>query len=205
MKRTSKEIQNEASIKALKRARLALALSRAELGQRLGVSDKAIEKYENGRDIISPARLSKILEALELTEKQFFKIKRGKNFQGPKKREKKVLANIDRRSYQRNITKECKVLRSLRRMKRLSQDEASKLCGYSRTAIGHIENGRIELTRSRIEHILSCYELQYKDFEEAVKSPMQRDQLEDFCIKSLQTLETHKMALVKGILESFEK
>lgn len=203
MKRTSKEIQNEANIKALKRARLALALSRAELGQRLGVSDKAIEKYENGRDIISPARLSKIIEALELTEEQFFKIKRGKNFQGAKKREKKVLTNVDRRSYQRNITKECKVLRSLRRMKRLSQDEASKLCGYSRAAIGHIENGRIELTRSRIEHILSCYGLQYKDFEDALQSPIQRDEIEAFCMEKLRALSTEKAQLIKGILGNF--
>ena len=57
MKRTAKEIQNESNIKALKRARVALALSRKELAQRLDVTPKAIEKYENGRDILSEARV----------------------------------------------------------------------------------------------------------------------------------------------------
>ncbi|MEC7277660.1 MAG: helix-turn-helix transcriptional regulator [Bdellovibrionota bacterium] len=68
MKRTAKEIQNESNIKALKRARVALALSRKELAQRLDVTPKAIEKYENGRDILSEARLQKILSALEITQ-----------------------------------------------------------------------------------------------------------------------------------------
>lgn len=61
MKRTAKEIQNESNIKAIKRARVALALTRKELAQRLEVTQKAVEKHENGREILQEARLQKSL------------------------------------------------------------------------------------------------------------------------------------------------
>lgn len=204
MKRTAKEIQNESNIKALKRARVALALGRKELAQRLDVTPKAIEKYENGRDILSEARLQKILKALEITPEQFFKIKKGKNFRPAKKREKKVLTNKDRRSYQKNITKECKVLRSMRRMKKISQDEASNLCGYSRTTIGHIENGRIELSRSRIEHILRCYGYEYSEFRENMSKEELRDVIVDKVMVKLYELDGDNLSLVNKLISNFK-
>lgn len=204
MKRTAKEIQNESNIKALKRARVALALSRKELAQRLDVTPKAIEKYENGRDILSEARLLKILNALEIMPEQFFKIKKGKNFRPAKKREKKVLSYKDRRSYQKNITKEYKVLRSMRRMKKISQDEASKLCGYSRATIGHIENGRIELSRSRIEHIIKCYGYSYDLFCVNLNKTDLRDDVIDSCLKIIEKLDDQQLNIFKELLKNFK-
>jgi DNA-binding XRE family transcriptional regulator len=58
---------------------------------------------------------------------------------------RRVLTNNDRCSYQRIITKEVRVLKALRRMEKLSQDQASSICGYSISTISHIENGRIEI------------------------------------------------------------
>ena len=74
-----------------------------------------------------------------------------------RKTTKTVLGNSDRRSYQKKITKECRILRSMRRMRKFSQDKASKICGYSRATIGHIENGRIELSEARIRFIVESY------------------------------------------------
>lgn len=200
MTMTTKEIVNLANIRALKRARVELALSRRDLAQRLGVSAKAIEKYENGRDLLSEKRVTKIIEALEITHHQFLKIKRGKNFLPPKKREKKVLNNLDRRSYQKNITKECEVLRSMRKMKGISQDDASKLCGYSRASIGHIENGRIEISKSRIMHILACYGFDYSEFEENMKRDTQRDKIISKCSKILSCLNNTQLDMIEQLL-----
>ncbi|PIP96609.1 MAG: hypothetical protein COW00_02885 [Bdellovibrio sp. CG12_big_fil_rev_8_21_14_0_65_39_13] len=147
-------------------------------------------------------RLQKILTALEITPEQFFKIKKGKNFKPAKKREKKVLINKDRRSYQKNITKECKVLRSMRRMKKISQDEASRLCGYSRATIGHIENGRIELSRSRIEYILRCYGYEYSEFEGNMSKEELRDSITDYCFNKIEELENEKLELLKNLLRN---
>lgn len=174
MKRTLKEIQNESNVKALKRARELRGYSRKELAVRLNVTAKAIEKYENGRDFISKERLLKILNALGISYERFNKIRKGKNLNSREDRIKKVLINSDRRSYQKNITKECKVLRSMRRMKKISQDQASKMCGYSRPTIGHIENGRIELTKERIEHILNSYGYIFSDFKENMRGVLGR-------------------------------
>lgn len=200
MSRTVKEIQNTSNVKALKRARVTLALSRKELSIRLNVTPKAIEKYENGRDFISKERLVKILEALELTQEQFLKIKKGKNFKPALVREKKVLTNKDRRSYQKNITKACQVLRSMRKSKGLSQDQASRLCGYSRATIGHIENGRIELSQAKIRHILKSYGESYSKYEENHKMDELRDSIEEYCISRLRTLSDEKLNLLRSLI-----
>lgn len=200
MIKTTKEIINHANVRALKRARVELALSRKDLALRLGVSPKAIEKYENSRDLLSEKRLSNILEALGITPYQFLRIKRGRNLLPVQKREKKVLKNSDRRSYQKNITKECETLRSMRKMKGISQDDASKLCGYSRTTIGHIENGRIELSKSRILHILACYGCDYLEFEENMRRDTQRDEIISKCCKILSYLSNGQLDMIEQLL-----
>ncbi len=90
-----------------------------------------------------------------------------------------MLKNSDRRSYQKIVTKECKVLRSLRRIKKISQDQASAMCGYSRPTIGHIENGRIELSEERLRHIVKSYGYKYSDFEGSMAKAELRDTIVD--------------------------
>ena len=153
---TLKDKINLSHAKALRRSRELLKVTRMELARRLKLSPKAIEKYESGRAIIDQGKLQSVLAALGLSQEDFEKIRRGKGC-GLKKKAKTVFSNQDRRSYQKLITKEVRVLRILRELKNLSQDQASSLCGYSRPSIGHIENGRITLDQNRIEHIVESY------------------------------------------------
>ena len=104
---------------------------------RLGISFQAVEKYESGWAIIDEEKLEKSLKALELSAEEYEKIMKGKGT-GFKKKVKTVSSNQDRRSYKRIITKEVRVLKILRLMKNLTQDQASAVCGYSRPSIGHI-------------------------------------------------------------------
>ena len=201
MKQTFKEIRNQSNIRALKEARIIKRLSRNDLANKLNVSYKAIEKVENGREIISDQKLNNYLVALEITTTDLQKIKRGKTI-NPKKRDKKVIKNSDRRSYQRIINKECRVLKSMRRIKNFSQDDASKLCGYSRPTIGHIENGRIELSKDRIVHIVKCYGYEEKDFEDNCKKSELRDEILDFCVGKIEQLSDEKLILIQGILKN---
>ena len=198
----AKKIQNQSTCKALRSIRVSKGVSRSELGQKLGVTSKAIEKYENGRDMLSPERVDKILKALDCSKQQLKKLKQGKYFALGLGREKKVLTNADRRSYKRIITQECRVLRSMRRVKGFTQYEASALCGYSRPTIGHIENGRIELNRERIEHIISCYGYKYSDFEQNLAKEELRDEVIDSCINRIQALDDTKLDIVKNLLRS---
>ncbi|MCK5884161.1 MAG: helix-turn-helix transcriptional regulator, partial [Bacteriovoracaceae bacterium] len=114
-----------------------------------------------------------------------------------------VMTNQDRRSYQKIITKECKVLKSLRKEREISQDKASALCGYSRPAIGHIENGRIELDRERIEHIVQSYGFEMGRFIEALKMDEQRDEVVELCLERIKELNGSKLEIVKNFLATF--
>jgi transcriptional regulator with XRE-family HTH domain len=202
MIRTAKKIQNYANCKALRKARELKKLSRKDIASRLKISVSAIEKYERGADILSEARIVNILKALEIYHEQFIKLKRGKGLTTHADREKRVLENTDRRSYQKNITKECRILRSMRREKGLSQDHASLLCGYARAAIGHIENGRIEISKGRIEHIIKSYGFSFKDFEGNLNKDELRDQIIESCIDKINSLDDTKLSIVKNLLGS---
>lgn len=200
---TAKEIQNNANVKTLRKIREFKKISRKELASRLGVSFKAIEKYENGREFVSEKRLKRIIEALEINENQFLQFKRGKGFSTGEKRKKNVLTNSDRRSYQRNITKECRVLKSIRRLKNLSQAEAAKLTGLSRQAIGHMENGRVEITNSRVIHIFKSYGCSVESFKQMMEKEQQYDEVLDDCIGIINELSEDKLRLVKSLLDGF--
>lgn len=203
MKRTVKEIQNNANCKALRRTRELRKLSRKELASRLDISVSAVEKFERGVDILSEERINRILGAMEITAQQFQKVKRGKALNTRADRKKIVLNNSDRRSYQKIVTKECKVLRSMRRIKKISQDQASAMCGYSRATIGHIENGRIELNKERIRHIVKSYGHNYSDYEKALECEELRDEVIDSCLEKIHQLDDSKLELVKNLLRSF--
>ena len=191
----------ESNAKVLRKARVLKCLSRKELAEKLNVTYKSIEKIENGRDKLSPERLNKILDAIGISNEEFLKLKLGKGIT-EQVRLKNVLEHRDRRSYKKNITKEVKVLKTLRRMKDISQDKASTLCGYSRPTIGHIENGRIAIDRNRILHIISCYGFKYLDFERYLKVDNLRDEIIDHCLKKLKILSDEKLGHVWGIIDS---
>ena len=186
---------------SLKRARILKSLSRKDLAKKLNVSYKAIEKIENGRDKLSVERLQNIIKAIGITNEEFLKIKRGKKIT-KSERVKIVITNNDRRSYRKLITKESQVLKSLRRLKDISQDQASALCGYSRATIGHIENGRITLDKERISHIVTCYGFTYSDFERNFHKAKLRDEIIDLCFSKMKKLSDEKLAIVWGMMES---
>lgn len=160
-----------------------------------------MKKIENGRDKLSEERLQKIIRAIGISHDEFIKIKRGIKI-SKIVRKKNVVTNNDRRSYQKIITKEAKVLKSLRRMKDIPQDQASALCGYSRPTIGHIENGRITLNKERITHITNSYGYSYSEFDRYLQTENLRDDIVDLCSKKLKKLSDEKLALVWGMIDS---
>jgi transcriptional regulator with XRE-family HTH domain len=196
---TTKDKINFSNAKAIRRSRELLKVTRKELAHRLGLSAKAIEKYENGKAIIDEEKIRKILEALNLSPEDFNKIKRGKGI-GLLRKKKTILTNGDRRSYKRVITKEVRVLKILRQMKKMSQDQASSICSYSRPSIGHIENGRIELDISRIEHIVISYGHDMAEFYRLMKEEVFREEVLEICYAKMMALGEDKLKLVQSVL-----
>jgi transcriptional regulator with XRE-family HTH domain len=192
---------------ALKELRLELGMTLKVASEKLALGPKGLGAIENGRVSINKARIEEIVLSYGLTYLDFVrKIKIIEKEQQKKKGRssvRHVLTNSDRRSYQKIITKECRVIKSMRRTKGISQDKASKLCGYSRPTIGHIENGRIELSLDRIRHIIHTYGYSVKDFENNMDKAELRDQILDICIDKIKQLDDNKLGIVKNLLGSF--
>jgi transcriptional regulator with XRE-family HTH domain len=196
---TLKDKINLSHAKALRRSRELLKVTRNELGDRLGMTFKAIQKYESGRAIIDEEKLQNILEALQLTRPLYEKIRKGKGI-GLRRKVKTVHSNAERRSYKKVITKEVRVLKILRLMRNLTQDQASAVCGYSRPSIGHIENGRIEIPTDRVRHIVTSYGISFSKFEELMQEETLRDELIEFCYEKILNLPEPKLKLVHTML-----
>lgn len=199
--KTLKNKINLSYAKALRRSRELLKVTRNELALRLNLSPKAIEKYESGRAIIDQEKLQTVLGALGLSLEDFEKIRRGKGC-GLKKKVKTVFTNKERRSYQRIITKEVRILKILREIKNLSQDQASSVCGYSRPSIGHIENGRITLDQNRIEHIVESYGMPMSEFHRLMREEIIRDEIIKNSLEIMKSLSEEKLKMVNSLLQN---
>ncbi len=189
-------------LKAIRLAREKLGITRHELAESLGISYKAVEKIENGRMPLSEDRKTEILKLLGIDEYRLKRIKKA-GVVAPKEKAKTVLENSQRRSYRRIITKEVRVLKLLRIMKKLPQDKASVLCKYSRPTIGHIENGRIEIPIERIRYIVASYGYQFSKFEELMKEEVLRHEIIESCTEKLISLPEDKLKLVQSVLANF--
>lgn len=204
-KRSGKTITSEHL--ALRELRLECEMTLKEAGEKYGLSSKGMGAIENGRVSLNREKIEAIINSYGLTYLDFVRAKRLIE-KGTKRRPKRVfvktvLKNSDRRSYQKLITKECKVLRCLRRIKKISQDQASAMCGYSRPTIGHIENGRIELSEERIRHIVKSYGYKFSDFKDAMEKAELRDTIMDSCLEKIDQLDDTKLEIVKNLLGSF--
>lgn len=199
---TLKEKINLSHAKALKRAREMMKVTRVEMAQRLNLSLESIKKYESGRAIIDEKKIFHFLKALNLTNEDYQKIKKGKGITRNRK-VKTVFSNQERRSYRRIITKEVRVLKMLRQMKNITQDQASALCGYSRPSIGHIENGRIELDFDRIQHIVLSLGHTMEEFTRLMHEEVLRDEVLEFCYSKMVGLAEDKLLLIKSLLSTF--
>lgn len=196
---TQKEKMNLSHAKALRRAREMMKVTRIEMARRLNLSIEAIKKYEKGGSIIDERKIHNYLQALHLTDEDYQKIKRGKGI-GINKKQRIVFSNSDRRSYKRMITKEVRVLKILRQMKNLSQDQASFICGYSRPSIGHIENGRITLDLDRIKFIVESYGNKMSEFNRLMCEEILRDEILKSANEKMKNLSEEKLKIVISLL-----
>ncbi len=95
-------------------------------------------------------------------------------------------------------------MKVLRKLKNLSQRQASHLCGYHKTAICFIENGRVELYRDKIAHVVKSYGFTMKDFEYHMKSEKFVTDIQDECISIIKALCEDKLKAVHPLLLTFK-
>lgn len=191
---------NLSNAKAVRRAREQLKLTKVELARKLNVSVKTIDRIEKGDGPLTDDKIKSILNALGISSEEFGRVKKARSLLSPNKREKLVTENSLRRSYKKVITKEVQVLKTLRKMKTISQDQASSLCGYSRPSIGHIENGRIELDQDRITHIVSSYGIEISEFKRLMGEEVLRDEVLERCLTKMMKLSEEKLKVIQSLI-----
>ena len=207
LKRSQKKIITK-EVTALKKMREMKGLSRKDAAPLVGVTFKLIEQLENGRVELTKRKIAHYCLAYGFSQNQYLDICEGKIGKVQKElckvRTKVIEQNDLRRSYKKVITKEAKVLHVLRRLKKLTQYNASLLCDYSRTAIGHIENGRIEIPSSRIKFIVESYGFTMKDFYYHMKAEVFVTEIQDDCINIIKGLSEEKLKAVHPLLSTFK-
>lgn len=194
---------------ALKAARLMKGWSRRLAAEKLGCSVAAVEQFENTRCNLSPQRLQKILSAYGLSEEKFAQIRRDSMRrlaelceQGKKDRS---LNRKPRRNEYKVITKEVRALRILRKRRGISQCEASRLCGYIPRRFSHLEAGRIELKKHRLEHILRCLGFAWSEFESLLQAPVLRDEVIEAAIQDLHRLDDQALTSAANVIKALLK
>lgn len=110
-----------------------------------------------------------------------------------------------KRSNEKIITIQSKVLRYMRLSKGLSQPAAAKAAGCSPQAIGHYENGRMEIPLARSQRLVEFYGFQWAEFQEYTNGkPLPVIDLKDECYGLLDRIYSEeKLKAIHTILKSF--
>ena len=193
---------------ALRKMREILNLDRKQAAILVEKNAKQLEKIENGFVELTPALVSQFIKNYGFSVANFELLVEGRVEQVKRNltpKAKKVIENNKlRRSYKKNITKEVRTLQVLRKLKGVTQYQASFLCKYHKTAIGHIENGRVEIPNSRIQHIVKSYGFTMKDFEYHMKSERFVTDIQDECMEIIRGLSEEKLKAVYPLLTTFK-
>ncbi len=191
----------------LRRMRIFRKITREDAARTLERSAKLIEKFENGRANISLEKKKQLVRRYRYTWEEYLE-----HFDGKKELpdlpprsifKSKAVPRVDGRKYQKQITKAARVIKILRKMRSWSQPLAAEKCGWSRSCIDHVENGRVDLTEDKITHILKSYGCSRSFFEELFEAPILRDEIVTDCLKILTQLENDKLKAVKALLDNF--
>jgi transcriptional regulator with XRE-family HTH domain len=109
-----------------------------------------------------------------------------------------------KRSQEKRITREAKIIRFMRVSKRISQREAARLLGISEPAIGHYENGRMDISQLRLGQFLVVYGFTKQEFDEFVAGKeIPIISIKDECVGLLDRIGEAKLRTVHAVLVGF--
>lgn len=188
----------------LKKVRQLRGLSRHDASKLLNCSISTIKRREQPKCRISQREIDTFLNAYGVTKSDFMNLKLNQPVHienlRPTRPFKIIEHNKLRRSYKKIITDEVSALIHLRKRLGVTKHEACKLCGFNRSAIGAIENGRITLNKKKIEHIVKSYGFKLSDYYSLINSQIDRIQAENLCIKKIQMMPDHKLETLTHLI-----
>ncbi len=108
-----------------------------------------------------------------------------------------------KRSNQKRITKEAIILRHMRHLAELSLNEAGKLLSITGSAIAHIEQGRMDVSRFRVESMVKAYGFTMEAFLDLLDEEVLPVDLKQECIAIIRLLDETKLQAAFAVLSNF--
>lgn len=109
-----------------------------------------------------------------------------------------------KRSNQKIITLKARVLRHLRLSRKISQREVGRRCGVSEAAVGHYENGRMDVSESRLKQFLELYKYDREEFDEYLNGEKAAIiGVKGECIRLIEELDDHQLNAIHVVLREF--
>ena len=110
-----------------------------------------------------------------------------------------------KRSQKKIITTKSKIIRFMRISKKISQPDAAKVAGCSPQAIGHYENGRMDIPEVRLNRLLAAYDYSMTEFLEHLNGkPIPMINVKDECLQLIDQISNEeKLRAIHTILKSF--
>ena len=110
---------------------------------------------------------------------------------------------MSKRSSQKIITKEARVLKSMRQRAQISVRDAAARAGFSASAVNLIENGRQNILERHLRLLLPIYKQSQESFNQELQNdglPMSREHL--ICMELVPTLPDDLAASFSRIFTS---
>lgn len=105
------------------------------------------------------------------------------------------------RSTYKIITKEVKIIRSLREKRGLSVNRAAPLIGTNKSTLTSLENGRINLSEAWLEKILKAYRIRQDEFEKISEGDFEsKEELLNEILLDAKKLEQEKLIMVRQLI-----
>ena len=86
----------------------------------------------------------------------------------------------------------------------ISQRETGRRCDISEAAVGHYENGRMDVSSERLRQFLTLYGYALAEFDDYVNGkPLPVISVKDECLRLLNALDEQKLRAIHAVLVSF--
>ncbi|MCT4641197.1 MAG: helix-turn-helix domain-containing protein [Bacteriovoracaceae bacterium] len=193
----------------IKKMRLLRRLNRQQAALLFDFSFKNIEKLENGRGTITLEKFKDFQSKYKFSDQEVEDLRSGKT-QAPtdaniiRKNLNSDGKRLGRRFKRKHVSRECKVLKELRLQIGIDQYSASRKCRFGINTIGWIENGRVELTNKKIQHIVLTYGFTMEYFNGLLKiNPLRHEMIEQSKV-IIEELDENKLRAIMPILQSMK-
>ena len=109
------------------------------------------------------------------------------------------------RSYEKRVSRDAQVLRHMRLSRKISLSQAGRNVCISGSAVAHIEQGRMDVSKARIETLVKAYGYTMSEYMEYFDGKEVPRNLRDECILLLRLCDESKIQVLHPVISNLAK